>query len=307
MSGSASSSNGQVEKDLKALQQRAGQILKARPAYKEMVDFYLTVFRRQIEWRHRLVVHPQTVDDDQRRECLGHGQPLLERYDPGIDAQSLLDLWTEMRKVFGRGNQVLHQAVDKIESAEQAGDFLPATWLLEQRPGRYELVAEAGRQIGIDESLLATLARAVTFPHWQIVAQNWLPNNGPEEWKRFRCPTCGGPPGLAELCTEPGGSEGLAPSPRRFMHCPFCGSRWVVPGLKCPACQSTREGDAKYYYTTKEPELRIEFCKSCHHYIKVLSTEGIRARLHVGLELLTTAHLDAMAQEKNLKPLETYS
>jgi FdhE protein len=91
------------------------------------------------------------------------------------------------------------------------------------------------------------------------------------------------------------------------MHCPFCGTHWEVPGLKCPACDSTRPGDAKYFYTAQEPELRIDFCKSCKHYVKVVNSDKISGRLHLGLELLTSAHLDEIAQDKRLRPLEVCS
>lgn len=306
VSGSASS-DAEIQKAVQALERRAEKILKARPAYQEMVDFYLTVFRRQIEWRDKLVVHPETVDDQQRRRCLGAGEPLIERFCPGIESQSLVKLWTEMKAVFRRGNDVLRQAVEKVNDAEEAGSFTPATWLLEQRPDRDELVADAGRQIGIDESVLATLARAVTFPHWELVAQSWLPEEPVEGWTEFRCPTCGGVPGLVEIRAARSGDEGIAAATRRLMHCPFCGSRWAIAALRCPACDSTRAGDAKYYYTDQEPELRIDFCKSCKHYVKVVNADRITGRVHVGLELLTTTHLDTIAQDKNLEPLELCS
>ena len=196
---------------------------------------------------------------------------------------------------------------EKVDDAEEAGSFTPATWLLEQRPDRDELVADAGRQIGIDESVLATLARAVTFPHWELVAQSWLPEDSVEGWTEFRCPTCGGVPGLVEIRAARSGDEGIAAATRRLMHCPFCGSRWAIAALRCPACDSTRAGDAKYYYTDQEPELRIDFCKSCKHYVKVVNADRITGRLHVGLELLTTTHLDTIAQDKNLEPLELCS
>lgn len=306
MSGSARSDT-QVEKAVEALERRAEDILRARPAYREMVDFYLTVFRRQIEWRERLVVHSQTVDDGQRRQCLREGNPLIERFDPGLESQSLLNLWTEMKAVFRCGNDVLRQAMDKIDDAEEAGAFVPASWLPEQRPERREMVVDAGRQIGIEESVLATLARAVTFPHWELVAKAWLPAGHLEEWKQFRCPTCGGPPGLAELRAEQSAGEGISAAPRRLMHCPFCGSRWAAASLECPACHSTRPGDAKYYYTADEPELRIDFCKGCNYYIKVVDADRISGQLHLGLELLTTSHLDAIAQDKSLKSLDVCS
>ena len=297
------SSNGQ-QSTIKALEARAGQILKARPAYQEILDFYLTVFRRQIEWRDKLVVQPEPVNAQQRQECLKDGDPLIERYDPGLDPESLLGLWTEMKSIFREGNDVLRQAMDKIDQAEMAGKFSPATWLLEQRPERDQMVTDAASRIGVDESLLATLARAVTFPHWKLVAQSWLPPDALMEWKRYQCPTCGGLPGLVETHTDQNaGSVGTAS--RRYMHCPFCASRWIVPTLNCPACDSAKEGDAKYYFTPEEPELRIDFCNKCKHYVKVVDADKTTGLIHVGLELLTSTHLDAIAHDKKLTPLGT--
>ena len=297
------SSNGQQD-TIKALEARAGQILEARPAYQEILDFYLTVFRRQIEWRDKLVVHPELFDYGQRRQYLEAGEPLIEHYDPGLDSESLLNLWTEMKSIFRAGNDVLRQAIDKIDQAETAGEFSPATWLLEQRPERDQMVTDAADQIGVDESLLATLARSVTLPHWKLVAQSWLPPVALTEWKRYRCPTCGGLPGLVETQTEQS-DESVGTASRRFMHCPFCASRWVVPTLKCPVCDSDKPGDAKYYFTPEEPELRIDFCNKCKHYVKVVDADKTAGLIHVGLELLTTTHLDAIAHDKKLTPLGT--
>jgi FdhE protein len=167
------------------------------------------------------------------------------------------------------------------------------------------MVAEAAGQIQIDGHVLATLARAVTFPHWEYVSRAWLPeDDGLDEWRRFLCPTCGGTPGLAESRTEAGASDLLKGAARRFMHCAFCGCRWPVPGLTCPACSSTKAGSAKYLFTDDEPELRVDFCESCRNYIKVIDGDKVSGPIHVGLELLTTTHLDMLARDKNLSPLE---
>ena len=74
--------------------------------------------------------------------------------------------------------------------------------------------------------------------------------------------------------------------------------------MECPACGSTKSGDAKYLFTADEPELRIDFCESCHHYVKVIDRDKVSGPIHVGLELLAATHLDMMAKEKNLSPLE---
>ena len=104
--------------------------------------------------------------------------------------------------------------------------------------------------------------------------------------------------------TEPSGDGNLRQAPRRMIHCPLCGLRWVVPALECPACGSTKSGDAKYYFTSEEPELRIDYCDGCHHYVKVVDGDKVAGPIHVGLELLTAAHLDMIAGDKDLSPLE---
>ena len=300
----SASSGDRNRSALRALDRRAEVILRSRPGYREMVEFYLPIFRRQIEWRDRLVVVPEEVPAAQVLECLRGGVPLLERFDPGLDADSLAGFWAEMKKVVREGNDTLRQAVDKIDQAEEAGSFAPASWLLERRPDDLDSIADAAGRIDVAVPVLATLGRIVTFPHWELVSESWLPQGRPDGWKRFRCPTCGGLPGLAEIRAEQNGTENIKPASRRWMHCPFCGSRWGVPPLECPACGSRKSGDAKYLFTADEPELRIDFCNSCQHYVKVIDGGKISGRVHVGLELLAAAHLDVLAGEKKLSPLE---
>jgi FdhE protein len=304
--GKPASSGMNDRPTLQALNRRAEDILKARPAYREMVDFYLTVFRRQIEWRDRLVVQPEEVTAEQARDGLCKGSPLAHCFDPGIDSQSVLDLYIEMKAVFRRGNEVLRQAMDKLDDAEKAGGLAPASWLLEQRPDRPELVAAAAAGIGVEESVLAALARAVTFPHWELAARAWLSQADLEDWKGSRCPVCGGLAALGELRKErKSAAENLNQPSVRRLHCAFCGTRWAFSALECPSCGSVKSGDAKYLFTPNEPELRIDFCESCHHYVKVVDGTKVSGPIHVGLELLTTAHLDDLARDKNLLPLET--
>ena len=132
-----------------------------------------------------------------------------------------------------------------------------------------------------------------------------MPEGDPlQEWRRFHCPTCGGSPALGETRKRACGAEGITAAYQRLMHCPFCGSSWPVPTLDCPNCGSTKERDAKYFFTADEPEWRIDFCKGCQRYVKVIDGEKVSGPIHLGLELLTATHLDVIAQAKSLKPLE---
>ncbi|MGD2108473.1 MAG: formate dehydrogenase accessory protein FdhE [Phycisphaerae bacterium] len=303
MGGKATSSEDE-RTGVKALERRARAILKARPAYAEMVEFYLTVFRRQLEWRDRLMVHPEEVSSDQVQGLLREGKVLKEQYDPGLDSDSLMRLWSQMKADFAEGNEVLCEAVGKIEAAEARGDLVAATWLMEQRPERGDLITDASERIGVDASVLATLARSVTFPHWAFVSEAWVAESPHEVWKRPHCPVCGCIAGLVELRKEASGLENTTSVSRRYGHCPFCGTRWVLPSVSCLSCGSTKAGDAKYFFASEEPDLRIDFCNRCHHYVKVVDGGKMSGRIHVGLELLTASHLDVIARDKHLSPLE---
>ena len=49
--------------------------------------------------------------------------------------------------------------------------------------------------------------------------------------------------------------EGTSSVSRRYAHCAFCSSRWILPSVKCLFCGSTKAGDAKYFFTSDEPDL----------------------------------------------------
>ena len=46
------------------------------------------------------------------------------------------------------------------------------------------------------------------------------------------------------------------------------------------------------------------YCYRVVEVVKVVDGDKIRGRVHVGLELLTASHLDMLARDKSLTPLE---
>ena len=294
-----------TQKAIRALERRAETIRRARPAYAEFLDFYVEVFRTQLAVRARLTINLAQLDRAVVTECLRAGHPLVERHDPGLDAGSFGQLWQEMKSIFRRSNAVLESLICAVLEAELSGALDAADLLLRLRPQDVSLLDETAARVGVDPEALTALVRAVTFPHWQLVAQSWLPTPiSNAEWSHAYCPVCGGPPAMAETRGEASSTKGLSAARRRFLHCGFCGMHWPFADMQCPACGSCEPGDAKYLFTDDEPELRIDFCRNCHHYLKVVDGDRIGGRLHVGLESLTTIHLDAIAQERNLSPLD---
>ena len=289
-----------AEPTIESVERRAGEILKVRPAYGEIVDFYLRVFRVQLAWQGK--VRARAVRDSVA-DCLGLGVPLASRLDPGLDVSSLLGLWQEMKAVFGGGNKVLGKLAATVDKAESHGNLDPGPWLSSLRPWEPGLVEEAARRIGVDADALLTLARAVTVPHWRAVAHAWLGSGALLAWKHFECPVCGDRPALGELRTGPQGQTELKVSPERVMHCAFCGTAWAAASLACPGCASSDAGDAKYYFSPDDRAIRIDFCKRCKCYLKVIDGSLVVGPLYVALELVASAHVDRVAVGRGLKPL----
>lgn len=288
---------------LESLNRRIDALVAARPEYGTLVRFYGDVFRLQIEWRPRVVVHPEKVDPQAAHACLGEGTALIDLFAPGLELASLLGLWREMKALFGAGNTTLAKAMKAIDEAEADGRFEPGAFLAELRPGHAD-AGEAARTIGVDVDLLISLARAVTLPHWQAVAWAWFPDGYQSKWPRSRCPVCCAPPALGELRVDPRRQdEGDKIAPERKLNCGFCGTAWIGPSMACLACDSVRAGDARYFFWREEPGLRIDYCNSCKSYLRVVDGARIAGPLHVGLEALCTTHLDTIASREGLVPL----
>ena len=114
-----------------------------------------------------------------------------------------------------------------------------------------------------------------------------------ERWLRNYCPTCGSPPGLAQLV-------GTDPGRRRFLVCGFCGTRWQYRRTECPFCQSQDDHRLAILAVEGEGGLRIDYCESCHGYLKTYDGEGSESVL---LADWNSIHLDVVAVDRGLKRL----
>ena len=113
-----------------------------------------------------------------------------------------------------------------------------------------------------------------------------------EGWLRHYCPTCGSAPAMGQLV-------GSDPGRRRLLACGRCGTRWQYRRTACPFC----EGDSQRLATVAvegEAGLRIDYCESCHAYLKTYDGQGDEALL---LSDWTSLHLDVVAHGRGLKRL----
>jgi FdhE protein len=150
-----------------------------------------------------------------------------------------------------------------------------------------DAVAEGG---GLDPAVVRGLAPVVALPLLQACGRARAPRT-PEGWDRGWCPICGAWPALAE---ERGLDAG------RHLRCLRCGADWPTLVLRCPYCETTdpeRLGALVPEAQAGGPTRRIETCRACRGYLKVITRLTAAAPPEVARLDLDTVELDAAALE----------
>ncbi len=124
--------------------------------------------------------------------------------------------------------------------------------------------------------------------------------NGDKESLSRLCPFCRRRPQVALLSDEAaagGGLEGGVEGGRRFLMCGDCLTIWPFARVTCAFCEESDPGKLPYYSTTQVPNVRVECCDSCMHYIKSIDLTKDRRPVPL-VDELSTITLDLWAQER---------
>jgi FdhE protein len=107
-------------------------------------------------------------------------------------------------------------------------------------------------------------------------------------WQKGYCPICGSLPALLYLHGQ-GERQGF---------CSWCGTEWGLARLQCPHCDNRDPDSLGYLYPEGEPNYRVQYCRSCRMYFKLIDQRELLAPLFLPLEDWTTLHLDFLAQRE---------
>ncbi|MDQ0254880.1 FdhE protein [Evansella vedderi] len=102
------------------------------------------------------------------------------------------------------------------------------------------------------------------------------------------CPCCGEPPRLAKLENKG----------QKILYCPRCETQWEQKRLSCVHCGNDNHENLFYIGVQEDETSKIEVCKSCRNYIKLIDTKKTFLKKQAGLLDLETLHLDFVAQEE---------
>jgi FdhE protein len=112
-----------------------------------------------------------------------------------------------------------------------------------------------------------------------------------------RCPLCAEKPVAAVLRPEGEGS-------RRFLLCGLCFTEWEYRLLQCANCGDA-DPDRLLFYTVEEfPHIRVEACRSCRVYLKLIDLT-IDGRAVPEVDELASVVLDMWADELGYTKLQT--
>jgi FdhE protein len=110
-----------------------------------------------------------------------------------------------------------------------------------------------------------------------------------EGWSHGHCPLCGGLPVMGELAEEEG---------KKKLQCGICATSWEFIRLKCAHCGNTEHETLEYFTAHGERGYRVDICRKCSCYLKVLDSREVGKGLPLDIEDIATLHLDVLAQKE---------
>lgn len=152
----------------------------------------------------------------------------------------------------------------------------------------HEALRATAAESGIHPDILVALAQLVAMPLLHSAAAR-LGSIKPAVWEHSYCPVCGALPALAEL-------RGLERT--RALRCGRCGTDWAIDRLRCAYCRSTDQRRLGSLVPEEGGEMRkVDTCRDCGGYIKVLTTLRPWPPYRAPLEDLASVDLDLVALE----------
>ncbi len=179
--------------------------------------------------------------------------------------------------------------------------FLPDFLLLAEKYGPGTLSAQAQKlrdrqdweEILLDcwrqtEGPLQLLPRSILQPYVQYLSERWHVEVGVLEEGSGSCPFCGRAPLLSirNSC--------------RMLVCSLCAHEWSFPEGKCPGCH---EGKLVHHRRRRFPNLDVEACEACGHYLKGVDLRK-DAQAFPLVDELASVELDAMARDHGFVKFE---
>jgi FdhE protein len=273
-----------VEYSSELVQRAAAEIIAAKPAYRDLIEFYAAIFAAQEDARPRLRLEPFLLSPElvgiKRKDQFPLIQVEEMRFDPEAGEDlfgNLCRIAVDCRSQLSGSAQILSRHL--TEAAPLFQGFLG---------GDETRLKQAAAALGVEADALSFFLYHSLRPAICRCEQNLAGFLVDElSWEKGYCPICGSPPALARL--EADG--------QRFLFCSFCWHRWPARRAACPYCGCGDPVRLSYRYSEEEPEYRLELCEACRKYVKTVDGRNLARSVYPPLEQVATLHLDLKAAE----------
>lgn len=263
---------------------RLEQLRQQRPQMAEIFDFYAELYDF-LAPRRGAVLHCTEAPGVAQTE---HGFPLLTADNLAIDPTESGGLLQGLLTILQRHGREGQVDLQRISEALAEGQLNPTSLFgAYVERNRYPLVKGA-EEIGVPSALLEyVIGIACSFALQQAREAGLQPPA--LERQPLHCPLCGGAPVMGELVGEDGRME---------LHCGTCGQSWPAARRQCSSCGNRNEATLEYFTAGEEQGYRVNICRQCSGYLKVVDSRVIGGGLPMDLEDLATLHLDLLAQRE---------
>ena len=280
--------NTEVKETFEKIKQSFALARTEKAAYEEFYPFLEALFLIQAALKSSLKLLPPELSSDLVRTKWAEGFPLLRRWEFPVDVEAAETILTQVKAhipeanhAFRDSHAALRQALDRHADQKTAiwQSFLEHDW----DPWEEWVMTE-----DIDISSLLFLARSCLRPSLDRVAEDILRRFPlPDTWLKGYCPICGSLPALLFLQVE-GERKG---------YCSWCGTIWGMHRLQCPSCDNRLHESLGYFQVEGEAQYRVNYCRLCKSYFKMIDTRERLDFPYLPLEEWTTLHLDLLAQK----------
>ena len=261
----------------------------AKPAYGELYPILEPLFIRQAEIKQGLDLPPIDLPPKLGEGKWEGGFPLIQRWGFPLAAAPARELLETAGAAIPAANQPLKEAHGALTQALR--DYPEAELDLWKSflQHEWEPWDEWVRTDGVDPASLLFWARGCLRPQLEWSAERLLQAHpAPASWSQGYCPVCGSLPGFLHL-------EGQG---ERRAHCSWCGTVWGLYRLQCPRCDNRAHESLGYLYVEQEPHYRVQYCRLCKNYFKLIDLRERLDPVCFPLEEWTTIHLDLLAQKE---------
>ena len=265
------------------------RLIEERPLAREVLTAFRDLAALMAEETPKMNEAPvdERLQDIKRAE----GFPLFSREDLPLDLDSGAQLLRKFLATLNAKERPDREGLEMALLADKNNDTWSRNLLSVILENDEDALTGIAGEVQLEPQTLKFLAQMALTPSIQALRSLYASQIDTDTWDHGYCPFCGSLPSIS-FFDKTG---------KRYMHCEFCGLEWRFPRLRCPFCSNDDHKNLGYFDVENQEGLRVDFCRQCGRYIKVVDKRVFENAGPMELENLATLHLDILATKEGFK------